>query len=391
MNKPSRLAVNKSKLAAAREKLAQKSTEPANSSGTLNPMQRALAEISTVEGMKPVHLPIDVNQIDRVFNPREIPCSLDDIRTIPWPDLATEIEHVRDQIRASLASVQLDWWQQASADQQQRVLDFFADIHQLALSLIGWQGQIHNIVVNREAPQDTRFVLLAGERRLIAALYSRGRIPMLLAKVYTGPLTTLQCRLITDQENTAKSLRPDETVLSKLEIWRALGEEKNSMELKSLSKAWHVAIGTASILRRLFCHENQAQLLDTIRQERLGWREIEALVKGIVLTPDAVSTVEAAAHQPPQSQPGKKSSTAKTRTSVRDQLKDSTETAVAAASFGLVLKRNTKLSVVQQIIAIIRDSDQVPKHLRQDLRKLDLDDREAILKAWCLISNQYEK
>jgi hypothetical protein len=391
----SRLEANKLRLAAAKAKNDQKQGANPPSEG-LSPMRRALSEISTVEGMVPAFINIEVSHIDRLFNPRDIPCSLDEVRAVQWPGLDVEIEAVPQLQIEALNRSQQAWWIE-NPERQAEVIDFFVEIHRLAVMLL--EGQIHNIVVNRLRPMDNRFILLAGERRVIAALYSRGRIPILMAKVYTG-LTSLQCRKITDQENTSEVLKTFEIINSKMAIWEELGEGREALELKVLVTIWHVPMATASILKRLFVHPDREVFLSTIRRERLGWREVEALIKGRVtvssgeteLRSPSVSTVETntsiplkdvATHLPiPVSTVETGEGTPTQPRSIRAQLRESTDAESTAAQFGLSIKRKTNLSVVKGILVVLRESEQLPKALRKSLMKLDLDSRDDVITAW---------
>lgn len=427
----SQLEANKNRLAAARAKLGSKQP-PSSSNEPLSPIKRALAEISAVEGIQAAFMNVDVNQIDHLFNPRDIPCSLQEIRAIEWPDLGIPVDDVRGHIQAAIEASGQSWWAQKKieAEEVESVLNFFEGVHQLSQMLS--DDQIHNIVVNRVNPKDTRFVLLAGERRVIAALYSRGRIPVLMAKVYTG-LSPLQCRKITDQENTSKALKPHETIAAKFAIWEELGEGKETLELKDLARIWHVASGTASILRRLFVHPNRDNLMTTIRKERLGWREIEAVVRGKVAEssptppraanskhPDEptravndqladdttpppplaldpatqnhppVSTVETTATAPDDEHPPMPNEEA-SGTTVRAQLQAAGTAESRAAKLGLTLKRNTDLSVIKGVMSLVRESDQLPKRLLHTLRSVDLNDKDALLNAWCELSSVFSR
>ena len=417
----SRLEANKMRLAAAKAKNDQKQVANSSSEG-LSPMRRALSEISTVEGMVPAFINIEVSHIDRLFNPRDIPCSLDEVRAVQWPGLDVEIDAVPQLQIDALNRSQQAWWIE-NPERQAEVIDFFVEIHRLAVMLL--EGQIHNIVVNRIRPMDNRFILLAGERRVIAALYSRGRIPILMAKVYTG-LTSLQCRKITDQENTSEVLKTYEIINSKIAIWEELGEGREALELKVLVTIWHVPMATASILKRLFVHPEREVFLSTIRRERLGWREVEALVKGRVTVSsgetelrspsvstvetghqtnpeipihddtlaaqNAVSTVETNTSIPlkdvtaqlpiPVSTVDTGEGTPTQRRSIRAQLRESTDAESTAAQFGLSIKRKTNLSVVKGILVVLRESEQLPKVLRKSLMKLDLDSRDDVITAW---------
>lgn len=427
----SQLEANKNRLAAARAKLGSKQLPP-NSIEPLSPIKRALAEISAVEGIQAAFMNVDVNQIDHLFNPRDIPCSLQEIREIEWPDLGIPVDDVRGHIQAAIEASGQGWWaeKQLEAEAAESVLDFFEGVHQLSQMLS--DDQIHNIVVNRVNPKDTRFALLAGERRVIAALYSRGRVSVLMAKVYTG-LSPLQCRKITDQENTSSALKPHETMAAKFAIWEELGEGKETLEVKDLARIWHVASGTASILRRLFVHPNRDGLMATIRKERLGWREIEALVRGKVTeaspTPTTandsglpeeptrsvnhlpaddsalppalaldpaiqarppVSTVETTNTDPRDALTNTPKEIAAGKT-VRAQLQAAGTAESRAAKLGLTIKRNTDLSVIKGVMALIRESDQLPKRLARTLHSVDLNDKDALLNAWCELSSVFSR
>lgn len=427
MTSISRMEQNKSKLAAAKAKLKDK--QP-SSTDAMPPIKRALAEISAVEGILPAFLNVDVTQIDHLFNPRDIPCSLHEIRAIGWPDLDIPEDTVREALLVALNNSQQEWWNLAKREgQQEDIIGFFEEIHNLALMLR--EDQIHNIVLNRVNPQDNRFVLLAGERRVIAALYSRGLIPVLMAKIYTG-LSPLQCRKITDQENTGKALKPHETVAAKLAIWEVLGEDKDQLDVKDLARIWHVAVGTASVLRRLFNHPLQASYLEVIRKERLGWREINAVVSGkadpledtaankdLVLrvqpsiepvagsaeeprnqqesqafnSADPVlhqqvstvetiaSTVETDPQDPPATQPAP---------SVRKQLQAAASIESKAAKLGLTIRKNTDLRVIKGVLLSLADSNRLPKRVSKSLRSVDYDNRDAVLDAWCELADVFK-
>lgn len=366
-------------------------------------MKSALTRMSTAGTANSFYDEIDVNEIEKLFNPREVPCEIADVKSIHWPELDVPLDEVESALALALDKAKRSFWD-VDPNEKAQILEFFVEIHELAQSLK--RGQIQNIVVWQD-PNTNRLLLLAGERRLFAALYSRGAKPTLAAKIYRGNLSTLDMRLITDQENTSKGLKPYEVVLSKYAIWNELDHSQGKIKLDVLQSYWLVAKGTVSLLYNLFTHENRDQLLEVIRKERLGWREIRAVVTGEVRVSGNSNATDVPAAQKGEGglpvQAGKTAAPEKSSTvelsdgggasapskPTSEAIRRAAAVSKRAKEFGLTLKNSTNTTVVSGVFRALSESNQLPNSIRAQLKEVRADEPDGLLRAWVSLAEHF--
>ena len=167
----------------------------------------------------------------------------------------------------------------------------------------------------------------------------------------------------------------------------------------------------------------QLTYLETIRKEKLGWREIDAIVRGKadVLT-DRVnsevsgkdSEVETLTQQPSSElspadpTPNQHVSTVETNDStseaeptdvhptrpsvpVRKQLQAAASIESQAAKLGLAIRKNTDLTVIKGVLSALADSSVLPKRIIKSLRSVDYENRDEVLHAWCGLADVFKE
>lgn len=220
---------------------------------------------------------ISPDSIIRISNARNTFITLDDYRQTPWPPLDTPSADLRSALESIVkkmpyfANLQTD-------NQEENFFNFLIDIHALALS-ISQDHQIQPVVLEKNPDNPTQARLIAGERRTISAIYSRGVISELTAEVWNVPLTPLSRAKIKDKENTLhRSLTPYETVISKLAIYNAL-ESPEDLKLEELANHFgYKSLSTPSILNRIFSSESRDEIINQIATKDLSFAEIAKLV-----------------------------------------------------------------------------------------------------------------
>lgn len=350
-------------------------------------IEQALSVVDQLDRSPSVFLDVDVRRIAKLQNPREVPCSLDEMKAIEWPGLDTPAEAIEQAHMDCLNKAALPFWKKASPELKGQILSFFEDIHTLAISMIE-NSQIQNIVTQRKSRDAIDFDLIAGERRLFAALYTRGQIKTLQSKVFNKALSALEVAKLTDQENTGKPLTPYEKLMSKLAVFDA-AEGAASMTTAALQKLLGSAMGEVSLIRRVATAEKRAEMLAFFKANKSGWREVRAVVESGVIPKPGEATKS---QEPEQSQ----LSTVETPSAAESKAaKESAPNPLAkklkrAGSFGLQLKNRTNLGVTQLLLANLRRSKDLKASLREQIEGVDLEDPEGILEAWCILADHIE-
>lgn len=156
---------------------------------------------------------VALKRIDKVINPRKVPCSLAAFRATPWPALDTPELEDPDRLHDTLQAVieNTDWGKQRDALD---VADFMVGIHHLAISLK--RQQLHPVWLNQRFPGDN-YYLIAGERRVLARIYAG--FADIEARVLEGDLAEPEWLRILDEENAlAEPLAADEAL--RIRAWR---------------------------------------------------------------------------------------------------------------------------------------------------------------------------
>ena len=290
------------------------------------------------------------DHIRRVSNPRVTYVTFEELKATPWPSLDTEPESLKEAMTNAVTGQ--DWFDRLSSSREKAAaIDFFIGIHELCCGMLS-ESQLQPIILER-SEQDPRLAfLLGGERRTLAALYSRGEIPELDAIVWKGPLSPLQRARIKDAENTNRAdLSTYELLLSKMAIYDALD---NASELKTEKVAKHLGYRTLSIpslMRRLFDSPDRDALLARIREEGIGIKEIGSLV--------------------PKKKGADRKPTQKSPTLTK-----------SAANYGLKVSKKTDITLIQQLITAALKTDELSLSVRNAFANEDLSTAEGLLKAW---------
>lgn len=328
------------------KKLAQQKKEQQDEqSNDIKQMQDGVAQLDS----ESIVIQINANDISKTFNPREIPCTLDEFKQIEWPDINVPVDEGLDEkIQKSLNKANQQWWLTSiERDGGKSVIAFFKEIHALS-SHMKINGQLQSIVVYRDSALNNNFTLIAGERRTLAALYTNKNPSMIEAKVFNNILSPMQIAIARDGENIKKGLSVYETILSKRDIWLAMDEDARSkLSLPELCKLWgYSSQNIPSILRRVYSAKNSDTLIKKIKEQNLGFREISSL-----LSKKKPSTVEGNRYT----------------------------VVTKAKALGLSLNKKTDTSVVKHLILLANP----------ELNESQLETNNDIAKAWCKIAEKF--
>jgi hypothetical protein len=218
---------------------------------------------------------VSPTDIKKSFNARFVPCSLEEFSEIEWPSLSLSVEEARELYPTLLES--REFWQNLGPVEREDFLNFLAGVHTTSASMVN-DLQIHPITLERESTESTEFFIVDGERRSLSALYSRGKIPVVKACVYNRMLSPLQRAKLKDIANSGVPLTVYETILSKLEIYKAY-EGASALNVRDFGQLLGYKKDSAAILKKLFLHAEMNHILERVRVERLGWRDIAFLLK----------------------------------------------------------------------------------------------------------------
>ena len=214
-------------------------------------------------------------EIKKTFNARFIPCSLEEFGKIEWPDLSNSVDEAKEKYPTLLAGH--GFWESLNDIEKEDFTSFLVGVHSTSTSMVN-ELQIHPITLERETPESTEYFIVDGERRSLSALYARGKIPVVKAYVYNRRLKPLERALLKDSANTGVPLTIYETLLSKYEIYVAY-EGAKSLTVRDLGQLIGYKRDLASTIKRVFDSEDRDQLLERVRREKLGWREIRFLLQ----------------------------------------------------------------------------------------------------------------
>jgi hypothetical protein len=321
------------------------------------------------------YVTLDPEDIIKVSNPREVYCSLTEFKAVDWPSLSTNVEYLSIEMDAALTNS--PWFNSLSTVEKERAKSFFMGIHELSCSLVD-NGQIQAVVLERDDPQSRSVRLIAGERRTLAAIYSRGAVPTLNAEVWNLSLDELKRAKIKDQENAKEGLSPAETIESKWGIYANLANASN-MPLSELSRELgYKTISIPSQLRRIYESPSKQSLIALIKKENAGWRRIAELIQLDGKDPRAIDCL---LQKPVVAAPAKSDSDNQSKT--KSQSSNSNDK--NAAKHGLVIKPRTNLSLVKLLLALALNSKDVPNEIKSELKKHDLSTVESITKCWAAL------
>jgi hypothetical protein len=341
-----------------------------------------LAELNEAGKDSGISIRIDVSAIKKAFNPRLIPLPLEIISTIQWPSLNTPLDDIKNMINSLLKDI--SFFSEKNDDDKDDALDFFCGIHTLAQSLQE-DSQLQNIITYRLSPTDTSFVLIAGERRVIACLYAG--IRFVNSRVYNSKPSPLKISRIVDSENSAKSLKAYERVISKKGIWDALDNNVLKLTNADLQVVFGMNSTYCSWLKQIFTHKEHDFIMNKIVTLRMGWRDIQNLLeeKETVLT---VKTNEKALIVgDTEKKPSAKIAAhmvSITKIKPEPSLKKQKEGVV---SFGINVNRNTNLCFFREAIELFEQSNKITSPTKDVLSVLDKSDYKQMVKAINAICN----
>lgn len=318
------------------------------------------------DGTTRVRIPADA--IKKIDNPRETPCGLEEFQAVNWPSLETGLEELEQYLEDALQGHA--WYEALSTVEKRDTLDFLSGIHMLACSIKD-NTQLQPIILERDDPLSESAYLVSGERRTLAALYSRGAIPFLVADVYNERLPALKRAIFQDQENTQIKLKPHETLMSKRNIYKAL-PDATELPLSKLARVLgYATLSVPSILKRIFDHPREQDLIAVIRRDRMGWRDIERFVQKVKADP---KHLERALNRTGLS-------TVESGSTAGDGQPDKTVLR-QAASFGLAYKPKADYSLVRTLLTAALDSKSVSRDLKAVIKRGDTESVEGLLKVW---------
>ncbi len=313
--------------------------------------------------------------IIRITNPRTVYCTHREVQATPWPSLSTDPAELESALRQAVEGQ--EWFTGLSARIKERAIKFFIEIHELACSMKD-NGQLQPIIVERGDPASGGGQLLAGERRLIAALYSRGLIETLTAEIYNGTLSSLQRAIIRDQENNKSPLRYYETLISKQDIFKSL---EGAADMSAAELAAYLGYRTRSVpsvLKRLFILPCCDQVIEIARIKDLGHRDIVKLIAIAEKDPAAIERRLRACQKEERGE-----SSRGTEGADKNNKDDAGSQALkAAASHGLVIKPRTNKKLPRKLVELALTTTVISQKSRQTIEDLDLDTTEGLAEAW---------
>ena len=232
---------------------------------------------------------ISPGDIQKTFNARFIPCSLQEFTDINWPDTSETVEAAQDQYPSILSGHV--WFDTLSDNQKTSFYQFLTKVHHTAQSMVELL-QAQPITLERENEADQTFYIVDGERRTLSCLYTKGKIPVIKAQVFNRRLTHYERAMLKDVANTGEPLTTFENIRSKAAIYNALPEAPE-MNLRDLGKLLRISKNQAGWFKMLMTHPEQADFYKRIEVEQLGWRQIKYLldngIKANIVTPAKTS------------------------------------------------------------------------------------------------------
>ena len=320
---------------------------------------------------------LDPDVVVRLTNPRVVYCTYDDIRRTNWPALDTDAEKLEEKLLTALNSQ--EWFTKLSTVERARAKDFFIGIHELSCSIY-FHSQLQPIVLERDDPTLMEGRLLAGERRLMAVIYSKGWIPSVSAEIYNYRLSELERAVIRDQENAKADLSVYEIIRSKEAVFRNL-EDAEGLPLSKLASALgYRTVSMPSILRRLFALKNFEEVMRVIWLENSGWRRVDELLKIATELPENITALL----RKLDSQ--KDSPTAASHKTKAKPQSAGNNTKKELKKYGLTVGKRTDTSVARKIIELAMSSGAMPKSAKEELKGVDLSTVEGLEKAWLVLA-----
>ncbi|MCJ8311716.1 MAG: ParB N-terminal domain-containing protein, partial [Saccharospirillaceae bacterium] len=223
---------------------------------------------------------VNFKNIQKVTNARLIPCTVQEFSQITWPSTDVEIEQLPTQLETLLAGVA--WFEEPKHDfeNKQQIIDFIVKISILCKN-IKETGQIHPISVDRIV--DSRdFRLIAGERRVLAHVYSNGLIKNVKAVLYNQALSAWAFERLQYSENQSESPTAIEQLVGMFKIWNEASDEQKKKSNAFWASVWmHKSEGHTSRFRSIFRRNDAADVIRHLLtlSDSITVREIYAIAK----------------------------------------------------------------------------------------------------------------
>lgn len=206
---------------------------------------------------------VPTNAITKLENPRDIPISLDEMRSFSAPaldiDMEEELPEALDKAIEELSTAQ------RSPGERSTLKDFLIEIHSLAASIKS-KGQAQPVVLNEPIEGTGNYTLIAGERRVLASIYADANSTV-QAKVYAGEISEEKINEIKDAENYKISLTYSESIKSKYLLYMSLPEDKKSLPQSKLTTVLD------------YKSKSQVNVITSLAKHRAGGEIIEKAIK----------------------------------------------------------------------------------------------------------------
>lgn len=300
---------------------------------------------------------IPVDSIVKLRNPRSVPCTLEEFRKVEWVCLDLELSKSELAGRIAAAVAGHGWFEVLDDAGKDKAIRFFSNIHGLAVSIYA-SSQSQPVVLERESPASSVSFLVAGERRVLACIYSRGLIKTVDAVVWNRRLTKLEKAVFAHTENLKVGLTVAETLRATYDVWCAL-DDPSSLTLSELNGYWgYNSSSSPSILRRIFLREDAEDIISTVEKNKLGFRDLPALLD-----------------EAPSGSASTSRKTGRKRKVINPAVQE-------AERYGLKLSKPNQLKVASFVLDTLISSSGLPDAIREDLDSIDISSAEGLANAW---------
>lgn len=320
---------------------------------------------------------LSANQISRRFNPRNIPFSIDEVKRVQWPSLDIESDRVSKQVREAIENA-LEADPELAKSAEGWTLDsltqFFSGIHLLSQTIRDYL-QLQEMVVYRSEADFTKFILIAGERRLIAFAYgeaSGSAMPDPRCLVLSEQPSPLLIAQIKDYENTlTDELDTYELLLSKKGIYDAYIAENPVPSASQAAKLFsYKSRAFPSVLIKLFSHPECDQIIQEVKDKGLTQTDIISL-----LSSDTSNDVFSKNTNEPET-------VAKKLEKVTKAKGEAVELQKRAKKLGFNVSKRSDLTVLKHLVTAASQSSLVTKKQKEILESaVDAEDAEGLVGA----------
>ena len=149
-------------------------------------------------------------------------------------------------------------------------------------------------------------------------------------------------------------------------------------------------LSTPSLLRRIFSNAACDSILEIIEMEDASWRRITEIVKVAENSPSKLNDLLVSLRDSPKESPVSPEEVSGPDASCGEIDDTKKKRAKTAASFGLVVKPRTNISVVSSLLKIVAKSESIPDHIKHELNSCDTSTHEGVVDAWAILSEKIE-